>query len=92
MRAYGDAINLTLKEALLIPYAKEERVTFAVEYSDVRMVEYVLGELKIEKVKKEFGSRVVFHIEAPQELLSSLRSSLDGVAHIPHRQEDTKSE
>ena len=92
VRAYSDAINFALKEACLIPYFKEESIRFSVSYSDVRMVEYVLEQIKIDKVHKEFGSSVLFHIEAPRELLSSLRSSLDGIAHIPHWQEDTKSE
>ncbi len=92
VRAYGDALNFALENAEIVAYVKEERVSFDVDYEDMRVVEYKLEKFGIHKVRKEFDARVHFVIEAPKELLLALSSSLDRVAHIPHRQEDTKSE
>ena len=92
VRAYGDALNLALQNADIVTYVKEERVAFDVDYEDMRLVEYELENLGIHKVKKEFDTSVHFVVEAPKELLLALGSSMDRVAHIPHRQEDTKSE
>ena len=92
VRAYSDALNLALENAEIIAYMQEERLYFDVAYTDVRLVEYEIEKLGISKVKKEFGERVCYDVEAQKELLEALRSSLDRVAHIPHRKEDTKSE
>ena len=92
VRAYSDALNTTLEKADIVEFLQAESLTFEVGYSDVRLVEYEIEKLGISKISKEFGESVYFCVEAPKELLESLRSSLDRVAHIPHRQEDTKSE
>ena len=92
VRAYGDALNLALENAEIVAYLKEERVSFDVDYEDMRLVEYELEKLGIHKVQKKFDTRVHFLIEAPKELLLSLASSVDRVTHIPHRQENTKSQ
>ena len=92
VRAYSDALNLALENAKTVKYLPEDHLIFDVTYADVRLVEYEIERLDITKVKKEFGERVRYNVEAPKELLESLRSSLDRVAHIPHREEDTKSE
>ncbi len=92
VRAYSDALNHVLEKTETVEYVQEKSLTFDVGYSDVRLVEYELGKLGISKISKEFGESVRFCVEAPMELLEVLCSSLDRVAHIPHRQKDTKSE
>lgn len=92
VRAYSDALNLALENAQTVKYLPEDQLIFDVAYADVRLVEYEIERLGILKVSKEFSDSVRFCIEAPNELLKALSSSLDRVTHIPHRQEDTKSE
>ena len=92
MRAYSDALNLVLETTQTIPFVKEERFSFQVAYSSLRLVEYELEKLGIEKVQKEFSNNVYFVVEARKELLLALHSFLDGISHIPYRKEDTKRE
>ncbi len=85
VRAYSDALNITLEKANIVEFLQAESLTFEVGYSDVRLVEYEIEKLGVAKISKEFGESVRFYVEAPKELLEALRSSLDRVAHIPHR-------
>jgi len=55
VRAYSDATNLVIEHAKLISYQKEESLSFSSTYSDMGRVEYLLAELNIENVSKEFG-------------------------------------
>ncbi len=92
VRAYSDAVNLVIENATLLEYKKEETIVIEFSYNDVRQVEYTLQKEGIEIVSKEFAQKVLFTIRAPKELLEKVLATLDGVTHIPHRQEDTKSE
>lgn len=68
VRAYSDATNLVIEHALLSPYQKELTLSFACVYTDIGRVEYLLAELDIEKVSKEFGvSEVAITLRMTQE-------------------------
>ena len=68
VRAYSDATNLVIESAKLSPYQKEESLSFSCTYSDMRRVEYLLAELSIDNISKEFGvSEVVMTLWTTQE-------------------------
>ena len=90
VRAYSDALNLALAQASLTPYKKTQTLSFSIDYKDVRRIEHMLKQLGINDISKEFASSVHYRISAPKEEIDALLSAMDGLAHIPHRQEDTK--
>ncbi len=68
VRAYGNATNLVIESANLLPYQKELQLSFACAYTDIGRVEYLLAELNIDKLSKEFGVReVIMTISASEE-------------------------
>jgi len=67
VRAYSDAINLSLQKAKLLEYKKEEELDIRFEYSIIRMVEYECEELGIEIVQKSFDSQTLYKLRASKE-------------------------
>jgi len=70
VRAYSDAINLSLQKAKLLEYKKEEEVEIRFEYSKIRMVEYECEELGIEIVQKSFDSQTLYRLKASKESMN----------------------
>ena len=72
VRAYSDATNLVIERAKLIPYQKEESLSFSSTYSDMGRVEYLLQQNSIQQIEKRFEAQAVyFDISAPQEHIDS---------------------
>ena len=91
VRAYTEAANGVIESASFIPYVKKEEFVLICDYGNVRQVEYTLRSYDIDILSSEFRDSVFYRLSASKELQNLLRSALDGIAHIPHRQEDTKS-
>jgi len=70
VRAYSDAINLSLQKAKFLEYKKEVEVDISFEYSNIRMVEYESEKLDIEIVQKSFDSRTLYKLRASKESMN----------------------
>ena len=92
VRAYGEAANGVIKSASIEPYVQREEFLLCCDYSHSRQVEYTLAHYDVEIRSKEFLDDVRYRLHASKEVQVLLGSALDGIAHIPHRQEDTKGE
>ena len=91
VRAYGDALQCVLETASFEKYEKLCRIEIVFGYSDTRYVDYELQKFALTPLKKRFEQKVHYTLALSQDTLFALLSALDGIAHIPHRQEDTKS-
>ncbi|MFK5882602.1 MAG: YigZ family protein [Sulfurospirillum sp.] len=93
VRAYSDAVNLTLKNAELIKYEKEGIFTFTCNYSDLSKVEYSLEQIGIVKIRKDFQAlHVELEIKATSELTQKLKDKLGrSIQPISHNNLGTKS-
>lgn len=77
VRAYGDSVNLSLKECKLIKYEKKESFAFSCSYSDLSKVEYALEHIGITTAKKDFQAlHVELEIKANQKNIIELKKTL----------------
>jgi len=73
VRAYGDAANLAISHAPLSGYVKEFDAAFACDYSAVGIVEYELGQKRVQATRKDFGaSEVLWEVRGTQNALEEL--------------------
>ena len=56
VRAYSDATNMAIDAAELIPYQKEETLRVSCAYTDIGKVSYLLENLGIKVIEKEFDA------------------------------------
>ncbi|MEE8588177.1 MAG: YigZ family protein, partial [Sulfurimonadaceae bacterium] len=70
--AYSDATNLVIDSADLLPYQKENILVASCAYSDIGKVGYMLDNLGIKVIEKEFDAvGEIMHLQAPQESLDT---------------------
>ena len=73
-RAYALAVKDVLKEAVLIPYAKEVEYSFETSYSNVDKILHTLKQLGIAQYDRDFGAdRVEWKISGPEEKIEKFR-------------------
>lgn len=77
VRAYSDAVNQVIGEAELFAYEKEFIKKVAVDYAEVRLLEYECETIGIKIIEKNFDARVEFILKAPKELLEVLGQKFD---------------
>ena len=72
VRAYSDATNLVIDSADLLPYQKENILVVSCAYSDIGKVGYILENLGIKVIEKEFDAvGEIMHLQAPQESIDT---------------------
>lgn len=82
VRAYSDAINLSIQKAKLLEYKKEEEFDIRFEYSNIRMVEYECQELNIEIVQKSFDNQTLYRLRASKESMELFFKKMDRLVEI----------
>ena len=66
VRAYSESVNAVLSEATLLEYKQEIKQKIALEYSNVRLVEYECEVHNITILKKEFEKDVAYTLKATE--------------------------
>jgi uncharacterized YigZ family protein len=67
VRAYGDAVNAVVKVAELKEYKKLFTKTLEVQYSDLSKTEYILNNLGLTIVAKNFDTKVTLEVCGTKE-------------------------
>ena len=68
VRTYSDATNMVITAAELVSYQKENMIVASCAYTDIGKVGYMLENLGIKVVEKEFDAvGEIMHLQAPQE-------------------------
>ena len=76
VRAYSDAVNLVIKNSELLPYQKLSIITLDVDYSHLSKIEYILNNLDIKVLNKEFLNSVLMHLSLTCEQEDELKKEL----------------
>ncbi len=76
VKSYGDAVNLAISEANLIKYEKEFLKSLCVDYDILGQIEFILNNLEIKIVNKEFNANITLHLKASEEKLQNLEKKL----------------
>ena len=76
VRAYADAVNLVINSAKLYAYEKLQNISLSLEYSLLSKLEYIINNLKIKIINKEFQDNVVLQLSLTQEQLESLEKEM----------------
>ncbi len=76
VRAYGDSVNLVIKNSFLEKYEKLETLYLTLEYALLSKIEYILNNLLIKIVNKEFDVNVILTLSLSYEQEQSLRKEL----------------
>lgn len=67
VRAYGEAVNLVIKDVAFSEYKKKKTVQIEMEYSDVRLIEYECEAMNVEVVEKLFEAKPMYTLRAADE-------------------------
>ena len=76
VRAYSDAVNLVINSSNLYEYRKLKSVTLQVDYPLLSKVEYILNNLDIVILNKDFQSNVSLNLSLTSLQLESLKKEL----------------
>jgi len=82
VRAYSDAVNLVIQSAELYEYKQEVIKSVAIEYSDVRFVDYECEAFDITVIEKFFDAKVVYKLKAPKENMDAFLEKTERVVKI----------
>lgn len=76
VRAYGDAVNLVIKNSNLQKYEKLKLISLTLDYSSLSKIEYILSNHKIKIINKEFKSDVLLNLSLTKEQEESLKKEI----------------
>lgn len=76
VRAYSDAVNLAINNSELIEYVKFEYKNLALDYARLSQIEYLLNNLEIKIINKEFTDNIVLKLQASDEQFVTLGQQL----------------
>ncbi len=76
VRAYSDAVNLVINSSELIKYEKLENLSLQCDYNLLSKVEYILNNLNISIINKQFTTDVILSLELTVEQASALKLEL----------------
>ncbi|WP_304542933.1 YigZ family protein [Sulfurimonas microaerophilic] len=79
VRAYSDAVNQVIGEAVLYEYEKEFTAKVSVDYADVRLLEYECETIGVKIVEKNFAQNVEYILRSTKENLDLLLKKLERV-------------
>jgi len=76
VRAYSDAVNLVINNSELFKYEKLEKQLLQTEYNLLSKVEYILNNLDINIIDKEFTTDVVLTLQVTKKQLELMEEEL----------------
>ncbi len=76
VKAYSDAVNLSLQNAELLTYEKLETLSLKLPYSSLGQIEYLVSNCEITISNKEFKTDVVLTLTATNEKFKVLEKKL----------------
>ena len=82
VRAYSDAVNMVIENAVFYEYKKEIVKTIEIEYSDVRYIDYECLEFDISVVEKIFDAKVVYTIQSDEQSMACFLEKVQRVILI----------
>jgi len=77
VRAYSDATNLVLDNAILLNYKQLIAKKISFDYTNIGKIEYACNEFNVEIVDKDFNVNVVYEIKATLEELDTFAINVD---------------
>lgn len=86
VRAYADAANLAVLQAVLVPYEKLFVYRFTCTYKNVSLVEYELAQKEVRLLSKDFDEKgALFTIEETSQKWEILSQILGRTIEINHK-------
>jgi uncharacterized YigZ family protein len=82
VRAYSDAVNLVINNAVFFEYKKEKEITVFVLYTNTRILEYECEICEISIVNKIFGDGVTYTLRASEENMKAFREKTQRLCAI----------
>ena len=82
VRAYSEAVNLVIANAILIEYKDEIELTIYFEYSNIRKVEYECEIYNIKIVQKSFEAGTIYILKASKDDMDNFLTKLDRLVKI----------
>ena len=76
VRAYGDAVNLVLQNCEPKEYKKLEKRVLELDYDELSKIEYLIANLSIDILNKEFTSNVKLYLESDKSRFEKLQEGL----------------
>ena len=67
VRAYSEAVNLSMENVNFLEYRKETSKTIEIEYKDIRFIDYECEVFHISIIKKLFKSKTIYKIKSDEE-------------------------
>jgi len=83
VRAYSDAVNLVLDDALLLEYTQTLEKMISFEYTHARVIDYEASACGIEIVDKIFDAKISYKIKASQENMDKFLAKVDRKIYLP---------
>jgi len=82
VRAYSDAVNLVINEAVLIEYKYEVEKTISIEYTDVRFIDYECDIYEVTIIEKTFEIKTIYKIKSCEENMKLFLEKVERVVNI----------
>jgi len=82
VRAYSDAVNLVLDLADLIEYREEISIKISFTYANIRKVEYLCDNTRVDIINKTFENNTIFEIKGSKIDIEELLNKLDRVVSV----------
>ncbi len=76
VKAYSDAVNLVLKDALILKYTKLIKKSLIISYSQLSQIEYILSSFEITIKEKLFQNDITLILEGSGEEFKNLSDKL----------------
>lgn len=82
VRAYSDAVNLVLNQAILLEYKEMISKKISFDYTNLRLIEYECIENRVNIIEKVFDSGALFEIKATESDMKTFLKQVDRVVTI----------
>jgi len=82
VRAYSDAVNLVIENAMLVEYKKEIVAVIEIWYGDVRFIDYECETFGITILEKSFDSIIVYKIKADEKSMKNFLQKVQRVVKL----------
>ena len=77
VRAYSDAVNLVLQEAIFLEYKHLVTKNISFNYASIGKIDYACGEHNVEIIDKTFDANVSYKIQGALKDIENLMISID---------------
>ncbi len=82
VRAYSDAVNLVLNQAVLLEYKEMLSKKISFDYTNLRILEYECEVNKVTIVNKRFDFRALFEIQATESDMKIFLEQVDRLVTV----------